>query len=109
MSGWCCLPGLRGMPALGGKLTLQPVNVHGLSIDHVGYQTGGQDREPVCPERAGKTAAPGGAFRNIVWDAAIEHFTETEIDKIMRELVRRLGPDGILSGYTLTALPDGRK
>jgi SAM-dependent methyltransferase len=52
---------------------------------------------------------PAGPFDNIVWDAAIEHFTETEIDKIMRELVQRLGPDGILSGYTLTALPDGRK
>jgi SAM-dependent methyltransferase len=43
---------------------------------------------------------PPGPFDNIVWDAAIEHFTETEIDKIMRELVQRLGPDGILSGYT---------
>ncbi len=52
---------------------------------------------------------PAGPFDNIVWDAAIEHFTETEIDQIMRELVQRLGSDGILSGYTLTEAADGRK
>ena len=52
---------------------------------------------------------PAGPFDNIVWDAAIEHFTEIEIDKIMRELVDRLGSDGMLSGYTLTEAADGRK
>lgn len=52
---------------------------------------------------------PEGHFDNIVWDAAIEHFTEAEIDKILREIVQRLGPDGILSGYTLTEAADGRK
>ena len=52
---------------------------------------------------------PAGPFDNIVWDAAIEHFTETEIDKIMRELVGLLGTDGILSGYTLTEAKDGKK
>src|SRR6202040_1119993 len=52
---------------------------------------------------------PPGPFDNIVWDAAIEHFTETEIDQIMRELVQRLGSDGILSGYTLTEAADGGK
>jgi hypothetical protein len=31
----------------------------------------------------------------------VEHFNEVEIDQIIRELVQRLGPDGILSGYTL--------
>jgi hypothetical protein len=46
---------------------------------------------------------------NIVWDAAIEHFTETEIDKIMGQLVERLGFNGILSGYTLTEAADGKK
>ena len=44
-----------------------------------------------------------------MWDAAIEHFTEAEIDKIMREIVGRLGPDGILSGYTLLEAADGKK
>jgi hypothetical protein len=44
-----------------------------------------------------------------VWDAAIEHFTEVEISKLMGELKERLTPDGILSGYTLTVRDDGRK
>jgi len=52
---------------------------------------------------------PAGPFDNIVWDAAIEHFTEAEIDKLMGELVRRLRPDGILSGYTIVEAADGRK
>jgi len=52
---------------------------------------------------------PLGPFDNIVWDAAIEHFTEVEIDKIMSEIVGLLGLDGILSGYTLTEAKDGKK
>ena len=52
---------------------------------------------------------PAGPFDNIVWDAAIEHFTEVEIDKLLREIVSLLGSDGILSGYTLTEAADGTK
>jgi len=52
---------------------------------------------------------PSGPFDNIVWDAAIEHFTEAEIDKLLREIVGLLGPDGILSGYTLTEAADGKR
>lgn len=52
---------------------------------------------------------PPGPFDNIVWDAAIEHFTEAEINKIMAELVSLLGKDGILSGYTIVEAPDGQK
>ena len=52
---------------------------------------------------------PAGPFDNIVWDAAIEHFTEAEIDSLMREIVQRLGPGGVLSGYTLTETADGKK
>lgn len=52
---------------------------------------------------------PLGPFDNIVWDAAIEHFTEAEIDKIMLDLVQRLGSYGILSGYTLTEAASGKK
>ena len=51
---------------------------------------------------------PAGPFDNLVWDAAIEHFTEAEIDQIMGQLVERLGSDGILSGYTLTEAADGK-
>src|SRR4029077_12696316 len=50
-----------------------------------------------------------GPFDNIVWDAAIEHFTEKEIDTIMGTIVQRLGADGILSGYTLTEDKTGKK
>ena len=52
---------------------------------------------------------PAGPFDNIVWDAAIEHFTEIEISKVLQELVVRLGGDGILSGYTIVEAADGRK
>lgn len=54
-------------------------------------------------------AGPTKGVRDIVWDAAIEHFTEAEIDKIMGEVVQRLGADGILSGYTLVEAADGKK
>jgi SAM-dependent methyltransferase len=52
---------------------------------------------------------PDGRFDNIVWDAAIEHFTETEIGNLMMQIVSRLTPDGILSGYTIVEAADGRK
>jgi SAM-dependent methyltransferase len=52
---------------------------------------------------------PPGPFDNIVWDAAIEHFTEAEIDRITKEVADRLGSDGILSGYTLVEAADGKK
>ena len=52
---------------------------------------------------------PQGPFDNIVWDAAIEHFTEQEIGRLLHEIVGLLGPTGILSGYTLTVRDDGRK
>lgn len=56
-----------------------------------------------------RNGLPVGPFDNIVWDAAIEHFTESEIDKLLREIVDLLGADGILSGYTLTEAADGKK
>lgn len=56
-----------------------------------------------------RNGLPPGPFDNIVWDAAIEHFTEPEINKLMAEIVGRLGAAGILSGYTLTERTDGRK
>jgi SAM-dependent methyltransferase len=56
-----------------------------------------------------RSGLPEGPFDNIVWDAAIEHFTEKEIDTIMGSIVERLGADGILSGYTLTEDKTGKK
>lgn len=52
---------------------------------------------------------PDEAFDNVVWDAAIEHFTETEISSILTMIVRSLGSTGILSGYTLVEQGDGTK
>lgn len=52
---------------------------------------------------------PKGLFENIVWDAAIEHFTPDEIKNIMNNIKARLAPGGILSGYTLVEREDGTK
>lgn len=49
---------------------------------------------------------PEGSFDNIVWDAAIEHFTPDEIIKIMTNIKKRLLPGGVLSGYTIVEEPD---
>src|SRR5690348_12359688 len=44
---------------------------------------------------------PSGPFDNIVWDAAIAHFTEREIEKLLETIVDRVGQSGIVSGSTL--------
>ncbi|MEY8521444.1 class I SAM-dependent methyltransferase [Lachnospiraceae bacterium 38-10] len=47
---------------------------------------------------------------NIIWDAAIEHFTEDEIDKIMCRLQKILNrKKGILSGHTIVEQGGGAK
>lgn len=56
-----------------------------------------------------RTQMPDGSYDNIVWDAAIEHFTEAEIQNIMENIKRRLIPGGILSGHTLVERGDGQK
>ena len=56
-----------------------------------------------------RTEMPGGIYENIVWDAAIEHFTPVEIEGIMRNIKTRLTPHGILSGYTIVEKIDSRK
>ncbi len=48
-------------------------------------------------------------FENIIWDAAIEHFTEEEIFKIMVDIKKRLKRNGVLSGYTIVENKDGKK
>ena len=52
---------------------------------------------------------PEGVFENVIWDAAIEHFTEIEIDEIMKKIKSRLKPEGVLTGYTIVELPTGQK
>ncbi len=52
---------------------------------------------------------PEGNFDNIIWDAAIEHFTEQEIDNILSNIKRRLKKDAVLSGYTIVEKQSGQK
>lgn len=56
-----------------------------------------------------RTDVPEGPFDNIVWDAAVEHFTESEIRLIMERIKTVLTPKGILSGYTIVEPPNGGK
>jgi len=52
---------------------------------------------------------PHGSFDNIVWDAAIEHFTQDEIKAIMKNIKHRLNKrNGILSGYTIVEKAEGK-
>lgn len=56
-----------------------------------------------------RTHMPDGRYDNIVWDAAIEHFTPKEIQSIMLSIKGRLAPGGILSGHTVVERQDGQK
>jgi SAM-dependent methyltransferase len=56
-----------------------------------------------------RTDIPEGQFDNIIWDAAIEHFTEAETTALMGTIASRLKPKGILSGYTIVEAEDGHK
>jgi SAM-dependent methyltransferase len=56
-----------------------------------------------------RTQMPDGLYDNVVWDAAIEHFTELEIPAIMQNIKDRLAPGGILSGHTIAALTNQKQ
>ena len=56
-----------------------------------------------------RTSMPDGTFDNIVWDAAIEHFTPDEIDAIMKNIKTRLRPNGIVSGHSVVEKGEGQK
>jgi|SRR6185312_7057719 len=56
-----------------------------------------------------RTQMPEGTFDNIIWDTAIEHFTEDEIAALMAHIKLRLTASGILSGHTIVERADGRK
>ena len=51
---------------------------------------------------------PAGKFDNIVWDAAIEHFTPSEISELTASIKLALADNGILSGYTITEGAHGK-
>jgi cyclopropane fatty-acyl-phospholipid synthase-like methyltransferase len=55
-----------------------------------------------------RTDLPAGEFDNVVWDSAIEHFTEQEILAILANIKQRLTPSGTLNGYTLVEKPTGK-
>jgi len=52
---------------------------------------------------------PDGKYDNIIWDAAMEHFNEQEIHKILQDIKNRLTDGGILSGYTIKEREDHKK
>lgn len=56
-----------------------------------------------------RTEMPAGSYDNIIWDAAIEHFTPIEIETIMRSIKSRLCEAGILSGHTIVERIDHEK
>ena len=56
-----------------------------------------------------RTDIQDGPFDNIVWDAAVEHFTETEITALMSRIKAVLTPSGTLSGYTIIEPEGGGK
>jgi SAM-dependent methyltransferase len=55
-----------------------------------------------------REAIPQGRFENIVWDAAIEHFTYDEIQGVLHQVKERLLPGGRFSGYTIAVRPDAK-
>jgi len=56
-----------------------------------------------------RSTLPEGSFDNVIWDAAIEHFTEAEILQILMRLKARLSSAGVLSGYTIVERGGGLK
>ena len=56
-----------------------------------------------------RTNMPKGKFENIVWDAAIEHFTPLEIKKLLQDIKSRLTSEGVLTGYTIVEKESGEK
>jgi cyclopropane fatty-acyl-phospholipid synthase-like methyltransferase len=60
----------------------------------------------VCADIRSKM--PAGTFDNIVWDAAIEHFTMEETAQLLTQMKCRLAGSGTLSGYTIVAKPAGK-
>jgi len=53
------------------------------------------------------TYIPKNTYTNIIWDAAIEHFSPEDIHSILKRYIKYLEPSGILSGYTLQEKESG--
>jgi SAM-dependent methyltransferase len=55
-----------------------------------------------------RTDMPSGEFDNVVWDAAIEHFTLEEAGKLIKDIKSRLTTGGTVSGYTIVEKDIGK-
>ena len=53
-----------------------------------------------------KTQLPNGYYKNIIWDAGIDDFTEKETEFILNEIYERLDDNGKISGYVSFQLDD---
>lgn len=98
-----------------GFNTLHFYSVHAVSVIAVDFDTdaitnakkrnaGKNITYQLCDIR---TEIPVGPFENIIWDAAIEHFTDAEVEGILSQILTSLVPGGVLSGYTLLEDDDG--
>jgi cyclopropane fatty-acyl-phospholipid synthase-like methyltransferase len=56
-----------------------------------------------------RTDIPSGPFDKIIWDSAVEHFTEIEIVSITEKKKSVLTPEGKLSGHAIIESSDGGK
>jgi SAM-dependent methyltransferase len=43
---------------------------------------------------------PSGPFDNVIWDAALTHFSDEEVERVLGGVRRVLRPGGVLSGHT---------
>jgi ubiquinone/menaquinone biosynthesis C-methylase UbiE len=48
---------------------------------------------------------PAQSFDVCLWEAAIEHFTQAEMDKIIHSVQNSLATDGVMHGHTIKKLP----
>lgn len=55
-----------------------------------------------------RTDMPPGSFDTVVWNAAIEHFTEAEIAMLLSAIKQRLVATGVLAGYTIIEKATGK-
>jgi SAM-dependent methyltransferase len=76
------------------------------AIAHARRNFSAQNIEFVCGDI--RTDMPIGPFDTIVWNAAIEHFTQAEIASLITAIKARLAPTGILTGYTLVEKESGK-
>ena len=54
-----------------------------------------------------RVTMPNGPFDTIVWNAAIEHFTEDEVRQILVTIRERLRTGGVLAGDTIVSRDGG--